>query len=229
MLQDKLRNSKSDKPIFYYEKGATPDPNAIWKGPGGGKSAFYTTWSYIALAVTCIFAIIFIPILRTNSKLASSKFSIIGIALIIGFAVNSVAVAVTSQAMLDFSWKPIDPNNDVLITEKWVKDFNKLNVTIHIFPLIFSLILLASIITVPWSGDKKTLYIISCAIPIIYLIIWSCVPVPIKKGSDKKTNPFNKPSVVYNSPQLSVEILLPVTILLVCALYVYAIRGNKKM
>jgi hypothetical protein len=55
-----LSQSKSDC-NFYNIKGTTCDKNAVWKGPGGGKSSFYTTWSYYSIIVATIAALLLSP------------------------------------------------------------------------------------------------------------------------------------------------------------------------
>ena len=51
MFQHKLQTDKGeDSPSFFkVEKTCKPDDSAKWKGPGGGASSFYTTWSFYAI------------------------------------------------------------------------------------------------------------------------------------------------------------------------------------
>jgi len=213
---------------FFFQKGATPDPNAQWSGPGGGPAQFYTTWSYFAIIAVACLAVLGVLLLHKSKRIASSKVaSIIILAVIIGFAANSLAVAVTSQGLLNFNWKPLDPHARVAVSEKWVKTLSKINLKVHLFPVLLSLALLAAVVTVPWSGKKLHLYIVACAIPVLFFFIWACVPIPVSKGSSKKTNPFNKASVVYNSPPFSIEVLQPLTIFIMALLYVYVMRGKN--
>ena len=233
LFQDKIAQpakcTTSDNCDFFYLDRSKPDPNARWIGAGGGPAEYYTTWSYYAIISVCIFTLIAIPLMWKVPKLSSSKIaSIIILAIIIGFAANSLAVAVTAQGLISFNWKPLDQHARVAISEKWVKRFNNINLKVHLFPVLLSMVLLAAVVTVPWTGSKLHLYLASCAIPIIFFFIWACVPIPIHKGSSQKTNPFNKASTVYNSPPLSVELLLPLMIFLVVLLYVYVMRGKRK-
>lgn len=213
---------------FFYQDQSKPDPNAKWVGPGGGPAQFYTTWSYFAIIAVSVFAAVAIPLMWKVPKLSSSKvFSTIILAVIIGFAANSLGVAVTAQGLLDFNWKPLDPHARVAISEKWVKMLNRINLKVHLFPVLLSLALLAAVVTVPWTGSKTHLYLAACAVPVIFFFIWACVPIPVSKGSSKKTNPFNKASVVYNSPPFSIEVLQPLTIFIMALLYVYVMRGRN--
>jgi len=98
---------------------------------------------------------------------------------------------------------------------------------VHLIPVLISLVLLAAVVTVPWTGSKSHLYMVACAIPAIFFFVWACVPIPIRKGSSKKTNPFNKASVVYNAPSFSVEALQPLAVFIMAVLYVYVMRGGK--
>lgn len=213
---------------FFYQDDARPDPNADWVGPGGGPSEFYTTWSYFGILTICVFALITIPLLHKIPKLSASKIaSTIILAIIIGFAANSIGVAVASQGLLDFNWKPLDPHANVAISEKWVKMLNKINLRVHLFPVLLALGLLAAVVTVPWSGSKLYLYLGACAVPVLFFLIWVCVPIPVKKGSSQKTTPLNKASVVYNTPPFTIEGLLPLTIIIIVLLYVYVMRGKR--
>ena len=227
-ITKKVSCDTTDSCNFFYQDYSEPDPNAQWVGPGGGPSEFYTTWSYFAILSVCVFALITIPLLHKIPKLSSSKIvSTIILAIIIGFAANSIGVAITSQGLLDFNWKPLDPDANVAISEKWVKMLNKINLRVHLFPVILALGLLAAVVTVPWSGSKLYLYLVSCAIPVLFFIILVCVPIPVKKGSSQKTNPLNKASVVYNTPSFTIEALLPLTIIVIVLLYVYVMRGKR--
>jgi len=227
MSQTTLSKSGCD---FYTLEGATCDKNAVWKGPGGGKSSFYTTWSYYAIIVSTIAALFIIPLFHRVPSLKNSPLMAYTLlAILVGFAANSMAVAVASQGLLGFDWHHLDPTQDgeVLITEEWVKTMNKVNITVHLIPLILSIIILFLVINVPWSGNKRTLVLASCFVPIVLFTIWVCVPVPVKPGSSKKTTPFTKVEVVYDKSSPIIESFLPITIIFICVLYVYAMRGNK--
>ena len=231
MFQDSITGSSTCSSTsdcdFFFQDTAKPDPKATWGGPSGGPSEFYTTWSYYAIIAVCIFAVFGIGLLHTSSRVASSKVASIAIlAVIVGFAANSLAVAVTAQGLLSFNWKPLDPNDRVAISEKWVKKLNNMNLNVHLMPALLALVLLAAVVTVPWSGKKLHLYLTACVVPVIFFFIWACVPIQVSKGSKKKTTPFNKASVVYNYPSLPIELLLPLTIFIVTLLYVYVMRGK---
>ena len=159
---------------FFYQDSAKPDPDAKWVGPGGGPSAFYTTWSYFAIIAVCVFALVAIPVLWKIEKVSSCKVASTAIlAVIIGFAANSLAVAVTSQGLLNFNWKALDPKAPVAVSETWVKKLNRINLTVHLFPVLLSLVLLALVVTVPWSGEKSHLFFASVAIPVMFFFIWA--------------------------------------------------------
>lgn len=216
-------------PDFFYQNNLEEDKNAQWSGPGGGPYEFYTTWSYTAIIIIFVFTLITVPALHFVPKLSSSTLiSTLLLAIIIGFAANSLAVAVTSQALLDFAWTPLDPKAKVAVSEKWVKKLNRVNLNVHLLPTLLSLIILALVISAPWSGNKKTLMISAFMIVLMFFTTWLCVPIPVSKGSTKKTNPLNKVAVVYNSPPANIQALLPVCLILAILLYVYANRGNKK-
>ena len=224
-----FKNSLQTKngPDFYYKHGATPDPNAKWVGPGGGPSSFYTTWSYYAIIATGIFATISFAILHRFPSVAKSKvWSIVILGLVIGFATNTMGVGIVSQALLTSNWKPLDPKHEVLVTESWAQKLNKINLRVHLIPILLALVLLCAVVTVPWSGSKFHLYIASCVVSTVFFFVWSLVPVPISPTSNKKTNPFTKVSTVYSSPSVPIELLLPASILLFSGLYVFVMRGN---
>lgn len=212
-------------PNFFFEKGAKPDPNVKWSGPTN-PSAYFTTWSYYAIIATLFFAVISIPILYKYKNLQSSRFAILILAIIIGFSANTLAVGATSQGLMNYNWRPLDPNNPVLVKEEWLVKFNRKNLKVHLIPVIISIFLLVLITAAPWKGSKVELFCLSVFIPIIFFMIWLCVPVAKKKGSKEKTNPFNKASIVYSSPPIFIELLQPLVIILMCAAYVYIIRGN---
>ena len=120
MFEDTLRSTE-DKP-FYFEKTCTPNQKATWKGPGGCPASFYTTWSFYGIIAATIFTLILVPLLFMLPKFSNSEFmSTFCLALVIGFAVNSLAVALTSQFLLNFNWKPLDPNNRTAADEKWIE------------------------------------------------------------------------------------------------------------
>ena len=218
--------NKSCTPSFFKQNSCTCSPKAKWKGPGGGPLSFYTTWSFYA-----IFAIIFITFigggLLSFTKLSKSNVaSYIILALIIGFAANSIAVGITSQILVDYNWKPLSgkDTDKTAISESWVKKFNLLNLKVHLLPVLISIIILICIVKIPWTGSKHWLYIISCIVPILFFFIWACIPIPVSEGSNTKSTPFNKASIVYNNPSIPIELTLPISIFIIIALFVFAAK-----
>ena len=212
---------------FFKQDTCKPDERARWVGPGGGPTAFYTTWSFYAIIATVLFSCIALPILHMVPKAARSKpISIIILALIVGFAANSIGVAITAQMLLSFNWKPLDPTTEIAVAEKWAKNLTTTNIKVHLVPAAISLLLLAAVITVPWCQKKTILWISSIVIPTLFFGIWSCVPVPFEKGSIKKTTIFNKAARVYNHPSALIMLSLPAAVISAAALYVYAMRGE---
>ena len=53
--------------------------------------------------------------------------------IIIGFAVNRLAVDLTSQFLLNFTWRPLDPNARVAADENWIKKLNNINLDLLLF------------------------------------------------------------------------------------------------
>ena len=106
----------------------------------------------------------------------------------IGFAVNSIAVAVTSQFLLNLSWKPEESKSRKATDERWIKKLNKINATVHLVPVILALFILTMTINMKWNGDKTILHFASALVPILYFTIWLCIPVPKNKGSDEMTD-----------------------------------------
>ena len=214
---------------FILKKPVYPIGKAKWKGPGGGKAAFYTTWSFYGIIAATIFTVILVPLLFLIPKFSSSEFgSTLCLALVIGFAVNSLAVALTSQFLLNFNWKPLDPNNRTAADEKWIEKLNNINAKVHLLPIILSLFILTLIISVPWKGNKTILYFGSCLVPIVFFSIWLIVPVPTSpdKNNKTETKPWNKIAHVYNFPSAWIMSLLPIGIILATILYVLAKRSN---
>ena len=104
-----------------------------------------------------------------------------------------------------------------------IKKMSSSNINSHLVPVLFSILLLGAITSVPWSGSKKYLYILSCFVPLIFFIIWCSIPVKNKKH---KLCFGKKISKIYNNPSLITQSTLPITILLSGALYVFIMRGN---
>lgn len=198
------------------------DEQAKWQGPGGGRSTFYTTWSFYAIIFGSIIVIPFL-LLSKFTHLGNNKiFTYILLSLLIGIAINSIGVAVTSQALV-VDWKPVSgiPGKESLIREKWVEWFTKLNIRVHLIPVIASIFILILITKIPYKVSCHQLMITSIVLPVIFFFIWASIPVPISPNSKQSTNIFNKASYVYNKPTLLVESTLPITIILITILYVY--------
>ena len=139
----------------------------------------------------------------------STPISIAVLSMIIGFAVNSIGVAVTAQLLLAFNWKPLDPDTEIAVAERWTKKLTTTNIKVHLFPVLISIALLAAVITIPWCNKKISLWLCSIAVPAIFFFIWACVPVAVEEGSSKKTTVLNKAKVVYNRPNALVMLSLP--------------------
>lgn len=187
------------------------------------QSSFYTKWSYVAICCVVMFAIIFIPLFHVIPSLSNSKnISYIVFSIIIGFSINSLAVAVTSQLLYIVNWDNI---NDNLITSKTkLKKMSISNLNNHLMPVLISLVLLACITTVPWTGNKLYLYIMSCFVPIVFFFVWLCVPVKDKHG--KHTTPMNKIRLIYGKQSTFTQLSLLLTIFISAGLYTLVMRGN---
>ena len=229
-FEDSLRTTE-DQPFFFETQCGKPNENAKWRGPGGGPSSFYTTWSFWAIIATTIFTLLIVPLLFFVPKFSNSELmSSLSLAIIIGFAVNSLAVALTSQFLLNFNWKPLDPNNRTAADENWIKKLNNINAKVHLLPIILSLFILTLIIKAPWKGNKTILYFASCLVSVIFFIVWLCVPVPVSPDNKKdKTRPWNKIAYVYNFPDAWIMGLFPVAIVFGTVLFVLAKRGNLSL
>lgn len=226
MFQHKLQEQK-DSPDFYVEDTCKPDNSAKWKGPGGGASSFYTTWSFYAIIAATCFTVIMGIIFAFSPKLASCEwFSTLCLALMIGFAVNSLAVAVTSQFLLNFNWKPLNPKSRTAADENWIKKLNNINATVHLLPVILALVILTITINMKWTGNKTILYFAAVCVPIIYFTIWLCIPVPKSKGSSEQTNFTNKVAYVYNFPSTWIMGLMPIVVALAAFTFVLA-KNNR--
>ena len=227
MFQDKLQEKK-DSSTFYVEETCKPDNAAKWRGPGGGASSFYTTWSFYAIIAATCFTVIMGIIFAFSPKLASCEwFSTLCLALMIGFAVNSLAVAVTSQFLLNFNWKPLNPNSRTAADENWIKKLNNINATVHLLPVILALVILTITINMKWTGNKTILYFAAVCVPIIYFTIWLCIPVPKSKGSSEQTNFTNKVAYVYNFPSTWIMGLMPIVVAL--AAFTFVLAKNNRM
>ena len=161
-----------------------------------GASSFYTTWSFYAILAATCFAVLMGIIFAFSPKLARTEwFSTLCLAIMIGFAVNSLAVAVTSQFLLNFNWKPLNPNSRTAADEKWIKKLNNINATVHLLPVILALVILTITIRMRWKGNKTILYFAALSVPIIYFTIWLCVPVP-EKQRNQRNDKFYKQGCV---------------------------------
>jgi hypothetical protein len=191
-------------------------------------SSYYTTWSFYAIIYTTIFAVIIIPIFRKYKYMNSSSIlSYMVLSIIIGFSINSIAVAIASQYLLD---EQIEKKIEQKIEEKqfspkYVKEVTSSNLKHHLLPVILSLFLLIIITSVPWSGNKYILFILSCLVPFLFILIWSCVS--IKTKNNKHVNFINKTNVMYDNPNNISKILLPLNIIVFSAFYVFIIRGKQ--
>lgn len=213
MLQEKIQKDKKDKET----------KSDVWKGPGGGASSFYTTWSFYAIVAATCFTIITSIIFTFSPNLTKNEFfTTLCLAIMIGFAVNSIAVAVTSQFLLNLSWKPVKSKCRKATDERWIKKLNKINATVHLVPVILALFILTMTINMKWNGDKTILYFASAIVPILYFTIWLCIPVPKNKGSEEMTDFTNKVVYVYNYPSTWIMGLMPVTVALATFMFVLA-------
>ena len=213
---------------FFERDSCRPDPDAKWVGPGGGSSSFYTVWSFYAIIATLVFGVVAIPLMHKFKTLNESKVaSYLIIAVIIGFAANSIGIAVTSQSLLMFNWKGLDSERPVAVSESWMTNITDENLKVHILPIIASLILLAGVVTVPWNGNRRVLWACSFAVPLLFFVVWSCVPIQVRKYSETKTKPWNKVNVVYNYPSAPIQLALPVSVILFSALMIYSMRGMR--
>ena len=230
MFQHELQTDKDKDPSFFKEKTCTPDNSATWKGPGGGASSFYTTWSFYAIIAATCFAVLMGIVFAFSPKLARTEwFSTLCLAIMIGFAVNSLAVAVTSQFLLNFNWKPLnpDPTARTAADEKWIKKLNNINATVHLLPIILALVILTITIRMRWKGNKTILYFVALSVPIIYFTIWLCIPVPKSKESNEMTNFTNKVAYVYNYPSTWIMGLMPIAAALCTFMFVLAKNNNS--
>ena len=212
---------------------ATCLPDADFEGPGGGSSAFYTTWSYYAILIATF---IVLPVTLLLANLPGTKefwkqnkyVSTILLGILIGFAVNSIGVGIVSQLLVTEN-KPLVSTKSgklPLVTQDWLKYFNKLNSRVHLVPVLFAILILLLVIRIPCSTSSSVLICTSIAIPVVFFFIWACVPIPVSTGSKEHTTPFNKSAVVYNSPPFSLEGFLPAAIVIVTVLTVYVARGG---
>jgi hypothetical protein len=227
VFKNSLKLGEPPKKHFFYQDELKVDSAARWKGPGGGPSIYFTTWSYYGIIATAIFAMVAIPALYLIPRLSHSRIvSSLIVMLITGFAVNSLAVAVTSQGLLSWDWKPLDPKAQVAISEDWVIKLTKVNATVHLIPTLLSLVLLSGLVTVPWSGSKRDIYIGACIIAAVFFFIWLCTPI-YDKSVERNTTPLNKIQTVYNSPPAYLAAIQPVSILCFALLFVYILRGRQ--
>ena len=202
------------------------DGAATWQGPGGGSASFYTTWSYYAvlLCTFIILPVVWFVATKTRAK-HSRTFSYITMPILIGIAANSIGVGIVSQLLITRNWKPLSKSgNPVLIKEQWVKWFTSLNTTVHLTPVLLSLLILLCVTPMPWSGTKPIMILISILVPVLMFCVWAAVPVPVSVGSTRKTSFFNKAAHVYNAPSFAIESALPIAIILVSVLYVVVIK-----
>ena len=226
--QSIMGGSKPTDCTFYSKKCTNGEltciPDSDFKGPGGGSSKFYTTWSFFAILVVLIVVLPGAYITsdwlpnKWNNKLISGAF----LAVLIGFAANSVGVGVTSQFLVTKGKPLVQTQNGELplITQEWLKWFNELNSKVHLVPVLLSLFIIVMVGRLPWSGGSLELILPAVIIPVVFFFIWALVPIPKEKGSKEMTTPWNKASVVYNSPPFSIEAWLPICIFLVVVLTV---------
>jgi hypothetical protein len=212
--------------FFYIDKcGKDNKPlcneKSKWQGPGGGKNKYYTTWSYYAIILASIIVVPFYFLAKFTNLANSKLFIFIMLSLLIGIAINSIAVGVTSQCLVA-EWKPVSGKEDEesLIREKWVEWFTKTNIRAHLVPVLLSILILIIITKIPYNFTSNNLIMSSILVPVIYFFIWDITPIPIKENSKQTTNIFNKPKYVYNNPSFYVEMTLPLTVILLTIMYI---------
>ena len=173
-------------------------------------------------------SLIVIPIFYYFPKEIGSykKLSYLLLAIIIGFAANSIGVAFTSQSLLGYNFPDINKKETVAICEDWVNKLYKSNIRVHLVPIIFSIILLGFLVLLPWNGNKILLCLFSIIVPFVMFIIWVCIPIPKVEGSKEYTNPLNKVKYVYNNPNFGMQISMPICIIITVVLYVFIMRGK---
>ena len=174
----------------YLKKGATCATGVKWKGPGGSSFSFFTTWAaYFSLL--SFFLLIYV-------KLNKSKNTFL-IAIIKSSAACSLAVFAVAQLLLAFNPSIDEPEGTTyLITDDFSNKINKINLIWHQLPLVCVYLIMT------YNFGVKISAVHIAAPALILLLIWMLVPVPVSKGSETKTTPFDKIKVVYNNPNAGI-------------------------
>lgn len=181
-------------------------------------STFYTNWSFFAIFVAFIITIGLLPYMHTLNTNKWAGYVVFG--FIISAAVNSIAVAITSQIIIMSKWSSIEFTDDQL-DEYWVQQLNNKNMLYHMAPLIISVLLLLVVVNVPANLNKTYLFIMCCMMPMIFFVCWSCLNV---LDNNEKHTLFRKVSVVYDNPDTIVTASFPIVIVVITAMYIFILN-----
>jgi hypothetical protein len=213
----------------YYAQSNLCAKNIKWKGPGGGASSFYTTWSFflnfIILGLGIIVLIFHLIAPHNNIKNIMANIMTPGI---IGIIANIIGVFLVAQLLISYEWSIQDTNpnerqdDGLAVSNSFIISVNKINFIYHQLPVLFIIPLIFILYAIKSKITTKTI-IYALIFIAAFFIIWDVIPV--NKTSDGsipgKTNPLDKPKYVYNYPPLWLMVLLPITWVVICFLFYF--------
>ena len=228
MVFSKLMENDTEN-NFFEINGATP-AKVTWKGPGGGPSSFYTTWSFWAIIGALGLSILCLPIVHLKKMKRSTKHGLAAfiIVILIGFCANSVGVGLASQLLMKKGFQDVSTlgNQPISIRGSWVEGVIGLNAKVHLLPIVFVFIGIFILSTLPFTGNKIHIFLLSMLLPIAMFLAWLVTPVPIE-NSDSKTTPLNKINIVYNNPGWIMS-LFPIGLFASGLIFVSLLQKKKK-
>ena len=199
-----------------------PQCIAYTRGPVRDAGAYYTSWSFYAIFIALLILIVSWFATQNKDHSPNKAFSYTVLPILIGLSANSIGVALVSRFL-----KLLPPDSasyNILLSEDWFTTNARLDTNFHILPMFISLLILLCVTPMKWTGSRAVLILISVIIPTLMFSIWSVVPIPVSRHSNEKTNFVSKPRYVYGRPSGLAEMLLPMTIVLTCILYVMVVK-----
>ncbi len=222
--QDSHRNPEDDCQYYNADQCLNDKPQCIGttRGPIRDAGAYYTSWSFYAIFIALFLLIVSWFATQNRDHSPNKAFSYTVLPILIGLSANSIGVALVSRFL-----KLLPPDSasyNILLTENWFTTNARLDTNFHIIPMFVALLILLCVTPMKWAGSRAILILISVIIPILMFGIWSVVPIPVSRHSSEKTNFISKPRYVYGRPSGFAEMLLPITIVSTCILYVIVVK-----
>lgn len=225
----------------YYAQDEHKAHGVKWPVPKGGPGAFFTTWNAMAAMLITALALLTIPWMRiwpSTQKVAS--FTIVPLAIAIMASI--IVTTILSQMMLAFNVEiersdkegPDKKDAKLALSVNFVKKMLEYNFIYHLGPLVMAVILGLAITFIPGPSTimgKGAVFLVSFLYFVTFVLAWFLTPVDVQKHKDEEPETvigMEKINHVYrNPPSWYFTILLPLLVVLVLTVCVFALYGSS--